>query len=62
MRLLSKAEVAAMAGFHGEHLMRLARQGKFPKPIKFGASANCRVRFDAAEIETWLEARKSARQ
>ena len=35
-RLLSKREAADYVGFHPEHLMRLSRDGKFPRPIKLG--------------------------
>lgn len=52
--LLSKRQVAAMTGFHPEHLMRLVRQGKFPKPIKFGPSTNCAVRFVETEVDAWI--------
>jgi predicted DNA-binding transcriptional regulator AlpA len=61
MRLLSKREAAAIVGCHPEHLMRLAREGGFPQPIKLGAKANCAVRFDQGEIDQWLTARKEAR-
>jgi prophage regulatory protein len=58
MRLLSKKEVAAMLEYHPEHLMRLAREGRFPKPLK--ATAGGRCRWDAADIEAWVEERKAA--
>lgn len=60
-RLLSKKHVAQMVCFHPGHVMRLAREGKFPKPIKTGATENCAVRFLEEEIEAWIEARKHAR-
>jgi prophage regulatory protein len=61
-RLLSKKETAACLGLHPESVMRLSReQPGFPKPVKFGASTNCAVRFVAEEIEAWLAARIAER-
>lgn len=37
---------------------RLAKEGKFPKPIKLGTHTSA---WDADEIAAWLEARKAAR-
>jgi len=59
--LLSKREVAARLGFHPEHLMRFARQGRLPKPIKLGSATNCAVRFVASEVEGWVAARMAER-
>jgi predicted DNA-binding transcriptional regulator AlpA len=61
-RLLSKHQTAELVGFHPEHLMRLARQGQFPKPIKTGDHDNCAVRFIADEIDAWLARRIAARE
>jgi predicted DNA-binding transcriptional regulator AlpA len=61
MRLWSKKQTAALVHYHGEHVMRLARQGKFPRPIKTGASPNCAVRFIAEEVEAWIAARMAER-
>jgi predicted DNA-binding transcriptional regulator AlpA len=60
-RLLSKRETAEIVGFHPEHVMRLARAGGFPKPIKLGNAANCAVRFLAQEVDAWIAARLAAR-
>jgi len=60
-RLLSKREAAEIIGFHPEHLMRLARAGEFPKPIKLGTATNCAVRFVAEEVDAWVAARLAAR-
>ena len=60
-RLLSKREVAEIIGFHPEHLMRLARAGAFPRPIKLGTATNCAVRFVAGEVDAWVAARLAAR-
>jgi predicted DNA-binding transcriptional regulator AlpA len=60
-RLLSKRQVAEMTGFHPEHIMRLARNDHFPRPIKTGDSANCAVRFVETDVEGWIEARRCER-
>jgi predicted DNA-binding transcriptional regulator AlpA len=60
-RLLSKKEVAACVGFHPEHVMRLARQQRFPQPIKLGGASNCAVRFIVEEVEAWVAARIAER-
>lgn len=60
--LLTKQAAAEALGVHPESLMRLSREGKFPRPIKFGDAKNCAVRFDHAEVEAWIAARKAARQ
>ena len=60
-RLLSKQEVAHILNLHPVSLMRLVRAGDFPKPIRFGDKVGCVLRFDPAEVQTWLESRKQAR-
>ena len=59
--LLSKKEVAALVGWHPEHLMREARAGRFPRPLKTGRSANCAVRFVQEEVDAWLRDRMAER-
>lgn len=61
MRLLSKKETAALVGVHPESIMRLSREGKFPRPIKLGGADNCAVRFVEDEVEAWLGERMAAR-
>jgi predicted DNA-binding transcriptional regulator AlpA len=46
-RLISKKETAKIVGVHPEHIMRMARQHRFPRPIKLGGSENSVVRFVA---------------
>jgi predicted DNA-binding transcriptional regulator AlpA len=58
---MSKRDVAELVGFHPEHVMRLARQGRFPRPIKCGAAENCAVRFVADEVEAWIAERIAQR-
>lgn len=60
-RLLTKQDVAERIGFHPEHVMRLARTGKFPRPIKLGATARSSVRFVPEEVDAWVAERMSAR-
>jgi predicted DNA-binding transcriptional regulator AlpA len=59
-RFMSKREVSDLIGLHPESVMRLAREGEFPKPIKPGNRANSRVRWDAQDIERWIADRKAA--
>jgi excisionase family DNA binding protein len=61
-RLMSKKEAAAYIGVHAEHVMRMARQGRFPKPIKLGASENSAVRFVVEEVEAWVATRMAERE
>jgi predicted DNA-binding transcriptional regulator AlpA len=60
-RLLSKRETAEYVRVHPEHVMRMSRAGRFPKPVKLGSATNCAVRFVADEIETWLATRVAER-
>src|SRR5713226_8575622 len=60
--LLSKKATAELAGFHPEHVMRLARAGQFPQPIKLGGAVNCAVRFVAEEVDAWIAARMADRK
>jgi predicted DNA-binding transcriptional regulator AlpA len=60
-RLISKKETAKIVGVHPEHIMRMARQQRFPQPIKLGGSENSAVRFVADEVEVWIAAQMSAR-
>ena len=61
-RLLSKRETAEIVRFHPEHVMRLARAGRFPQPVKLGPETNCAVRFVAEEVDAWVATRMAARQ
>jgi predicted DNA-binding transcriptional regulator AlpA len=60
-RLLSKKDVADLVGLHPEHIMRMAREGKFPKPIKLSASQNGRARFVDTEVDEWITAKMAER-
>lgn len=57
-RLLTKTDVANWLGCHPEHVMRMARQGRFPKPLKLHPSDRGRVRFVANDVATWIAQRQ----
>lgn len=61
-RLISKRAAAEIVGFHPEHLMRLARAGQFPAPIKAGSATTSRCKFVAEEIEAWIFGRMADRK
>lgn len=60
-QLIDKKALSAKVPYHPEHCMRLARQGKFPRPIKLGDHVNARVAWDEAEVERWIEERIASR-
>jgi predicted DNA-binding transcriptional regulator AlpA len=62
MKLIGKKEVAELVGYHEEHIMRLAREGKFPKPVKLVDRPNAAVRFVEEEVNEWIAERLTARQ
>jgi predicted DNA-binding transcriptional regulator AlpA len=59
-KLLSKSEAATLVNLHTVSVMRLVRQGHFPKPIKLSPSKNGRVRFTEEDIEQWLKGRQES--
>ena len=58
--LLTKKQTAAMVGLHPESLMRLVREGRFPRPLKISDAKNSRVMFDQQDVKAWIETRKAA--
>jgi predicted DNA-binding transcriptional regulator AlpA len=62
MNLLTKKEAARLVGLHPESVMRLARNGHFPKPLKYGPNARHSIRFVESEIQEWIEARIAERK
>ena len=52
MKLLKAKEVAARTSFSIPHIHRLAREGKFPKPIKISESRNGWLEED---VNNWIE-------
>ena len=59
--LLNKKQAADRVGLHPEYLMTLARNGKFPCPVKYGKENNSAVRFVETEVTAWIEARIAER-
>ena len=57
-KFLRKAEVADLVGYHPVHIMRLAKAGKFPAPVRLGDNA---VAFVESEVIAWQEARIAER-
>lgn len=62
VQLLDKKEAAARIGVHPEHLARMVREGKFPKPIRVGGEGKTnRVRFVELEVDDWIATKMAAR-
>lgn len=59
--LLTKQATAERLGVHPEHMMKMVRQGRFPKPIRMGDSFRHAVRFAEDEVEAWIAAKLAAR-
>jgi hypothetical protein len=59
MRLIHISKLKDEKGipYHPQHIRKLVRQGKFPRPIHCGHFTT----FDEAEIDEHLEALKAAR-
>jgi excisionase family DNA binding protein len=60
--LLTKKATAERLGVHPEHLMKLVRQGRFPKPMRLGESFRHAVRFAEDEVEAWVAQKLAARE
>ncbi len=52
----------ARVGYHSEHLMRLVRQGDFPRPVRTGHGPTGAIRFLECELDAWLAARMALRE
>ena len=59
--LLNKQQAAERVGLHPEYLMTLARDGKFPSPLKYGQESNSAVRFIESEVEAWIQSKIAER-
>lgn len=55
--LLNKREAAARIGVNPHTLVRMAREGRFPAPVRLGDFTLAEFRFIESEIEEWIEAR-----
>ena len=60
--LLTKRVTAERIGLHPESVMRLARAGQFPRPIKLGTGDKSSVRFVEAEVDAWIAAKMATRE
>jgi prophage regulatory protein len=59
--ILRKIETAKRVGYSTRHIDRLAREDRFPKPVRLGGDCqNGAVGFIEAEVEQWLKGRISA--
>ena len=59
MKFLRKRATAERVGFHPSHIMRLARAGKFPKPVILGPNS---IAFVEEEVEAWQQERAKFRK
>ena len=53
-RIVTKRELRLIVPYSPQHILRLEKQGKFPKRLRIGAR---RVGWYLSEIETWLAER-----
>lgn len=58
-RLISKQEAADRMGYHPVSLMRLVRQGRFPRPVKLAPN---KVAFVEEEVTDHIEKLACERQ
>ena len=57
MKFLRKEEVSEKVGYTTVHISRLAKEGRFPSPIKLGPGLKARVVWIESEVIQWLEDR-----
>ena len=53
-RIISKKELKRIVPFTPQHILRLEKQGKFPKRIQVGER---RVGWLLSDVETWIASR-----
>jgi len=53
-RVVTRRELRQIVPFSPQHILRLEKQGKFPKRIKIGAR---RVGWYLSDVEAWLAGR-----
>ena len=58
MRFIRKIETAKRIGWHPSHLMRMAKAGKFPKPVALGPNSTA---FVESEVLDWMKDRVANR-
>ena len=59
--LISKSTTATACGYSKVHIMRLAKQGRFPQPVRLGNSPQHAVRFLKSEVDAWIAERVAER-
>ncbi|MFZ4808236.1 MAG: helix-turn-helix transcriptional regulator [Hyphomicrobiaceae bacterium] len=57
MRILTMKHVCEITSYTAQHIYRLIRAGKFPRPIRLGLN---RIGFRMADIEKWMADRPLA--
>lgn len=59
--LLNKREAAARIGVNPATILRMAREGRFPSPVRVSDLPLAEFRFVESEVEEWIAARIAAR-
>jgi prophage regulatory protein len=57
-RLITKRELCQMVPYTPQHILRLEKEGKFPRRVQVGAN---RVAWLESEVEAWVAARVAER-
>lgn len=57
-RLITRRELCQMVPYTPQHILRLEKQGKFPRRIHVGAN---RVAWLLSEVQAWIAARAAER-
>lgn len=60
--LLTRRQVAEILRVTPTTIDNLVAAGNFPSPIKLTPTPRGRIRWDSADVDAWLEQRKSARE
>ena len=53
-RLIRLPSVESLTGLKRAHIYNLAREGKFPRPLKIGARASA---WRETQVQAWIEER-----
>jgi prophage regulatory protein len=57
-RLITRHELRQIVPYTSQHILRLEKQGKFPRRVQVGAN---RVAWLSSEIEAWVATRVAER-
>lgn len=57
-RLLTRHQLRALVPYSPQHILRLEKQGRFPRRVRIGAN---RVAWLASEVEAWIAERVGRR-